>query len=171
MKKQIILENRIDELVRLSAFIDALGEEWSIAPEVVFNLQLALEECATNVIMYAYPPEEKQTLLVTAELVEHDLMKQDPSKHDLMKQDPVEQDLMKQDPVEQGPVKHDLVLTIEDGGLPFDPTQVAEADTTLSAEERPIGGLGIFLVRQLMDTVAYQRVEGKNRLTLMKRIN
>ena len=96
MKKQIILENRIDELVRLSAFIDALGEEWSIAPEVVFNLQLALEECATNVIMYAYPPEEKQTLLVTAELVEHD-----------------------------------LVLTIEDGGLPFDPTQVAEADTTL----------------------------------------
>lgn len=161
MKKQIILENRIDELVRLSAFIDALGEEWSIAPEVVFNLQLALEECATNVIMYAYPPEEKQTLLVTAELVEHDLMKQDPSEHDLMKQDPVE----------QGPVKHDLVLTIEDGGLPFDPTQVAEADTTLSAEERPIGGLGIFLVRQLMDTVAYQRVEGKNRLTLMKRIN
>ena len=161
MKKQIILENRIDELVRLSAFIDALGEEWSIAPEVVFNLQLALEECATNVIMYAYPPEEKQTLLVTAELVEHDLMKQDP----------VEQDLVKQDPVEQGPVKHDLVLTIEDGGLPFDPTQVAEADTTLSAEERPIGGLGIFLVRQLMDTVAYQRVEGKNRLTLMKRIN
>ena len=136
MKKQIILENRIDELVRLSAFIDALGEEWSIAPEVVFNLQLALEECATNVIMYAYPPEEKQTLLVTAELVEHD-----------------------------------LVLTIEDGGLPFDPPQVAEADTTLSAEERPIGGLGIFLVRQLMDTVAYQRVEGKNRLTLMKRIN
>lgn len=136
MKKQIILENRIDELVRLSAFIDALGEEWSIAPEVVFNLQLALEECATNVIMYAYPPEEKQTLLVTAELVEHD-----------------------------------LVLTIEDGGLPFDPTQVAEADTTLSAEERPIGGLGIFLVRQLMDTVAYQRIEGKNRLTLMKRIN
>lgn len=161
MKKQIILENRIDELVRLSAFIDALGEEWSIAPEVVFNLQLALEECATNVIMYAYPPEEKQTLLVTAELVEHDLMKQDP----------VEQDLVKQEPVEQGPVKHDLVLTIEDGGLPFDPTQVAEADTTLSAEERPIGGLGIFLVRQLMDTVAYQRVEGKNRLTLMKRIN
>ena len=136
MKKQIILENRIDELVRLSAFIDALGEEWSIAPEVVFNLQLALEECATNVIMYAYPPEEKQTLLVTAELVEHDLL-----------------------------------LTIEDGGLPFDPTQVAEADTTLSAEERPIGGLGIFLVRQLMDTVAYQRIEGKNRLTLMKRIN
>ena len=161
MKKQIILENRIDELVRLSAFIDALGEEWSIAPEVVFNLQLALEECATNVIMYAYPPEEKQTLLVTAELVEHDLVKQDPSEHDLMKQEPVE----------QGPVKHDLVLTIEDGGLPFDPTQVAEADTTLSAEERPIGGLGIFLVRQLMDTVAYQRVEGKNRLTLIKRIN
>lgn len=135
MKKQIILENRIDELVRLTSFTEAFGKEWNIAPEVVFNLQLALEECATNVIMYAYPPGEKHTFLVTAALEQHD-----------------------------------LVLTIEDSGQPFDPTEVAEADTTLTAEERPIGGLGIFLVRRLMDSVAYQRVEGKNLLTLRKRV-
>ena len=59
-------------------------------------------------------------------------------------------------------------FVIIDGGTPFDPTVEADADTTLSAEERPIGGLGIFLVRQLMDTVSYEYKDGKNRLTLVK---
>ena len=59
-------------------------------------------------------------------------------------------------------------FVIIDGGTPFDPTAEADADTTLSAEERPIGGLGIFLVRQLMDTVSYEYKDGKNRLTLVK---
>jgi len=59
-----------------------------------------------------------------------------------------------------------LKFIISDNGVPFDPTVVAEADTTLSAEERSIGGLGIFLVRNLMDSVNYERVEGSNVLTL-----
>jgi len=59
-------------------------------------------------------------------------------------------------------------FVITDSGKPFDPTAEAEADTTLSAEERQIGGLGIFLVRQLMDTVSYEYKEGKNMLTLRK---
>ena len=66
--------------------------------------------------------------------------------------------------------EHQLVFTITDGGIPFDPTQQAEADITLSAEERAIGGLGIHLVRQLMDKVKYERVDGKNVLTLVKNI-
>ncbi|UKK54512.1 ATP-binding protein [Prevotella sp. E2-28] len=59
-------------------------------------------------------------------------------------------------------------FVIIDSGTPFDPTTEAEADTTLSAEERQIGGLGIFLVRQLMDTVSYEYKEGRNMLTLRK---
>lgn len=77
-------------------------------------------------------------------------------------------------------VKGDIVIEAEDkgdsvqfviidGGTPFDPTTEADADTTLSAEERPIGGLGIFLVRQLMDIVSYKYKDGKNRLTLVKK--
>ena len=62
-----------------------------------------------------------------------------------------------------------LVFTITDSGKPFDPTQREEADITLSAEEREIGGLGIHLVRQLMDEVYYQREDNKNILTLIKR--
>ena len=63
-----------------------------------------------------------------------------------------------------------LVFVISDSGTPFDPTTKAEVDTTLSAEERGIGGLGIHLIRQIMDTINYERVEGKNVLTLRKKL-
>ncbi len=72
----------------------------------------------------------------------------------------------------KGDSAHDkkLIFTITDGGIPFDPTQQAEADTSLSAEEREIGGLGIHLVRQIMDEVRYKREDDKNVLTLIKSI-
>ena len=63
-----------------------------------------------------------------------------------------------------------LKFTIIDSGAPFDPTVKADADTSLSAEERPIGGLGIYLVRQLMDSINYERVDGHNVLTLRKKL-
>ena len=62
-----------------------------------------------------------------------------------------------------------LKIVIIDWGTPFDPTTKAEVDTTLSAEERPIGGLGIHLVRQIMDSINYERIDGKNVLTLRKK--
>lgn len=66
---------------------------------------------------------------------------------------------------------HDyLTFTIRDSGQPFDPTQKAAANTTLSLEERPVGGLGIHLVRQLMDKVSYEYIDGQNVLTLRKRL-
>jgi len=61
-----------------------------------------------------------------------------------------------------------LKFTISDWGTPFDPTAKPAADITLSAEERPIGGLGIHLMRQTMDSINYERVDGKNVLTLRK---
>lgn len=64
-----------------------------------------------------------------------------------------------------------LTCVLSDSGTPFDPTQTPDADTTLSAEERPIGGLGIFLVRQIMDDISYQYVDNKNVLTLTKTLN
>ena len=63
-----------------------------------------------------------------------------------------------------------LIFTVSDSGIPFDPTKQKEADTSLSAEDREIGGLGIHLVRQLMDEIRYERVEGKNILTLVKKV-
>ena len=63
-----------------------------------------------------------------------------------------------------------LRFTVTDSGIPFDPTGVPPADTTLPAEDRPVGGLGIHLVRSLMDAVRYERTDGKNILTLEKKL-
>ena len=62
-----------------------------------------------------------------------------------------------------------LKIIITDQGKPFDPTQKEKADVSLTAEERPIGGLGLLLVRELMDSINYEREGNSNVLTL--RIN
>lgn len=62
----------------------------------------------------------------------------------------------------------ELLFVVEDEGRPFNPTKVPDIDTGLSAEERSIGGLGIFIVRQTMDDVRYSRRNNHNILTLTK---
>ena len=63
-----------------------------------------------------------------------------------------------------------LTFVISDCGIPFDPTRKKEVDITLSLEERRIGGLGIHLVRQIMDSISYERKDGINLLTLKKKL-
>ncbi len=63
----------------------------------------------------------------------------------------------------------EAVLTFEDTGIAFDPLSVGQPDTSLPAEDRVAGGLGIFLVRKLMDEVTYKRVDQKNILKLRKK--
>ena len=65
---------------------------------------------------------------------------------------------------------HEVRFTITDSGYPFDPTTVLRPDTTLDAQNRPIGGLGIFLSRKLMDSISYTRIGPKNVLFLTKNI-
>ena len=61
-------------------------------------------------------------------------------------------------------------LTFIDGGTPYDPLSRSDPDTTLSAEERQIGGLGIFMVKKSMDAVSYKYEDGKNVLTIQKKL-
>ena len=63
----------------------------------------------------------------------------------------------------------ELKFIISDRGTAFDPTAEKEVDTTLPAEDRPIGGLGIHLVRQIMDSINYERIDEMNVLTLCKK--
>ena len=63
-----------------------------------------------------------------------------------------------------------VTFTISDNGTPFNPTEKADVDITLSAEERPVGGLGIHLVRTIMDMVSYEYADHKNILTLKKNL-
>lgn len=61
-----------------------------------------------------------------------------------------------------------VVITFIDGGIPFDPLAAVEPDTALSAEERALGGLGIFMVRKTMDEITYRYENGSNILSIRK---
>ena len=136
MEKSIILANELSEISRLNDFIEDIGNEFSLTPDVVFNLTLVLEEAVVNVINYAYPKEDHESIYLSAKM-------QDGS----------------------------IIFVLSDSGKEFDPTMAPEADVTLSAEDRQIGGLGIFLIRQIMNEVRYERIDGKNVLTLEKKLN
>lgn len=60
-------------------------------------------------------------------------------------------------------------ITFTDSGIPFDPLAKADPDITLSADERNIGGLGIFMVKKSMDEVFYERSDGKNIFRMTKK--
>ena len=136
MEKKLVIKNEISEIGKLATFIEELGEELVLTPDLMFNLNLALEEAVTNVILYAYPKEEQKDIFISANMSDNI-----------------------------------LIFVLTDSGKEFDPTKVPDADITLSAEEREIGGLGIFLIRQIMDTVEYQRIDGKNVLSMSKQLN
>ena len=135
MEKSIILANDISEISRLNRFVEEIRDDFSLSPEVAFNLNLVLEEAVVNIINYAYPKEEHERIYLSAKLNEGS-----------------------------------IVLVLTDTGKEFDLTMAPDVDITLSADEREIGGLGIFLIRQIMNEVKYERIEGKNVLTLEKRL-
>ena len=136
MEKKLVIKNDISEISKLAVFIDELGEEMNLTPELIFNLNLVLEEAVSNVILYAYGEEKHKEISLMANMSDGN-----------------------------------LVFVLTDSGKEFDPTKVPDADITLSAEEREIGGLGIFLIRQIMDKVDYQRIGEKNVLTMRKQLN
>ncbi|MBR4961692.1 MAG: ATP-binding protein [Clostridia bacterium] len=61
-----------------------------------------------------------------------------------------------------------VMITFMDNGVPYDPLAKADPDTTLSADEREIGGLGIYMVKKTMDHIAYAYKDGMNILTIQK---
>ena len=63
-----------------------------------------------------------------------------------------------------------VIITFIDGGVPYDPLAAADPDTTLSAEERAIGGLGIFMVKKSMDEITYRYENGSNILSIRKNL-
>jgi anti-sigma regulatory factor (Ser/Thr protein kinase) len=78
-------------------------------------------------------------------------------KHDIQVQLSLEQDC--------------VIATVEDDGMPFNPLEAPEPDLDSPIEIRPIGGLGIHLVRNITDGLEYHRNEGRNRLVMRKHIS
>ena len=69
----------------------------------------------------------------------------------------------------RSPGANEVAITFEDGGVPYDPLKKPDPDVTLGAEERKIGGLGIFIVKKTMDSVVYEYKDKKNVLTITKK--
>ena len=101
----------------------------------MFEVQTAVDEACTNVILHAYSGEEG-TIAISCELQDHD-----------------------------------FVITIRDNGRPFDPSSVPSPDLEAALEERRVGGLGVHLMRKLMDDVSYTfDAEKGNELIMRKRL-
>jgi sigma-B regulation protein RsbU (phosphoserine phosphatase) len=136
MRKSIVLPNNVQEVPRLTAFVQEVCATVGFNDSQSMQIQIAIEEAVVNVMNYAYPPGQYGD--VTIEAASNDVR---------------------------------LKFTIIDTGKPFDPTVQPEADTTLPANERRIGGLSIHIVRQIMDSINYERIDNLNVLTLRKKIN
>ncbi len=63
-----------------------------------------------------------------------------------------------------------VIITFIDGGVPYDPLKAADPDITLSAEDRQLGGLGIYMVKKYMDGISYEYRDGKNILSIKKKL-
>ena len=135
VKKQLIIKNNISQISLLQEFVECTGQELSLSPALVMNLNLVLEEAVSNIILYAYPSGVSQDIVIEVQKT-----------------------------------NNSLIFVITDTGIEFDITKAKEANITLSAEERPIGGLGIFLIKKIMDKVAYSRIDNTNILTLEKNL-
>jgi len=142
LQDSLSLTNDVKEVEKLSQFVKSLTHRLGMNKSLASSLRLSIEEAVVNVMNYAYPENTEGMVKLEVD-VSHN---QNPSISDL----------------------YLLKVKIIDNGIPFDPTEVAEADTTLSVENRPIGGLGIFVLRKLMDTINYEYENGQNVLTLKK---
>ena len=137
VKRSLCIESDLSELERLHDAVAELGEVGNWPPDLVFQVDLVLEELIVNTVNYGYD---------------------DDARHE----------------IEIALTSEADVFTVEiiDGGHAFNPLSDApELDLDAEIADRPIGGLGIHLMRAMMDEVHYRREQDKNYLTLIKRRN
>ena len=120
-----------EELDRIAAAIDDLAREDNWSDDLLFKVNLVLEEIGLNIIDYAFDGGSHEfEIIVTSDA-------------------------------------QSVTIETVDDGRPFDPlTETPAPDLDSSLDCRPVGGLGVHLVRTLMDQSDYRRVDGRNCLTL-----
>lgn len=127
------LRNNISEIERLNIILFQFGKINNLSKNILFKMNLALEETVTNIIKYAYNDDTEHAILIHISLS-----------------------------------CGILTAEIEDDGKPFNPLNSPKPDIDKPIEDRTIGGLGIHIVRNLMDKIEYRRDRNKNFLILRK---
>jgi serine/threonine-protein kinase RsbW len=131
--RELSCSGKMNELPTLIEFIETACDEANVKPEFRFDLTLAVEEAASNVIEHGYKGEGGP-LAVSFELL-------------------------------NGVV----TICLRDRARPYKPGKVNRPDATVRLEDRPLGGLGLHLMHQLMDEVRYESLPDGNLLTMVKR--
>ncbi len=145
MRKTFECEAKIENLNKATAFLEETLEEVGCDMKQTMQLTVALEEIFVNIAHYAYAKTDSAGNIIPdtgSGQVSLTLV------------------------AENGKV----ALKFEDEGVPYNPLEKDDPDVTLSVEEREIGGLGIFMVKKSMDDMYYEYKDGKNILTLMKKL-
>lgn len=133
----IHIENaKIEDITRVTDFIDAELEKIDCPMKAVVQLNIAIDEIFSNIVKYGYAGKSGP---ITVKLIERE--------H-----------------------PHMVYLRFSDEGVPYNPMTKEDPDTTLSAEEREIGGLGIFMVKKSMDDMMYKYENDQNIFTIAKKI-
>jgi anti-sigma regulatory factor (Ser/Thr protein kinase) len=133
VSKNILINNNLSEIERLSKAVAEFGEKNNLSSEVIYDVRLALEEVVSNIINYGFEDNYEHQISIEMNL--------------------------------QGET---LTMKIKDDGKPFNPLEVKSTNLEKPFDEREIGGMGIYIVRKLMDKILYKREEGNNVLQLTK---
>lgn len=138
------------ELENVLAMLEGECEKLEVPMSMQMQLSIAVEELFVNVANYAYGVVENTT---------DSIIPVSQSNEDNTCTVSVYKD------------GESIAIKLEDYGVPFDPFKKTDPDVTKGAEERDIGGLGIFLVKKNMDSCEYERDGNKNVVTIKKKLN
>lgn len=138
---ELTVKALVENLDTVTDFVNERLEAADSSMKAQMQIDVALDELFSNIAYYAYGEETGMVTVQMEIFVDED----DGSKKKAR-------------------------ITFVDSGVQFNPLEKEDPDVTLSADERGIGGLGIFMVKKTMDDVTYEYSEGKNRLTLLKTI-
>lgn len=154
LKKNLKILAVVDNLSTVLDNVNAQLEAEDCPMKIQMQIDIAVEELFVNIANYAYSPEvgDADILIET------------------MNSCPIPEE------GRAGMSEEDLsgkwlLVTLSDAGKPFNPLQKDDPDVTLSAQERRIGGLGIFMVKKSMDYMYYEYKDGKNHISICKKLS
>ena len=135
MRMRLEVPASLDQLTGIQERVAAFGESQNWSVEMLFQIELTLEEICVNIVNYGFEDDGGEHMIEI--IVDSEA--------------------------------ESLTMEIVDNGRAFDPlTETPEPDLDSAVGDRPVGGLGVYLVKQYMDELDYRRSDGRNHLKMIK---
>ena len=151
--KEITVDATVKNLTVVNDFVEELLAGTDCSVKTKLKIDLVVEEIFVNIANYAYKPDTGDADILI----------------ETMDSCPIPEDAQK-DMSESEKKGKWLRVTLSDSGTPFNPLSKEDPDVTLPAQERRIGGLGIFMVKKSMDYMYYEFKDDKNNISICKKL-